>query len=307
MKSVSFFILFLVFLAACTVMPPKVEPTPSDNKFLENAVFCNVDADCTCGGIDRKTDNCFVGNKLYASKNVDMSRDCPDFCTGIAAHLETKCVANECKNVQRPGWNQPKACTEEAKVCPDGSAVGRTGPNCEFSPCPGEEPVMCTADVKECPDGSYVSRSGPNCEFAPCGTLVGCTKELKICPDGTGVGRTGPNCEFEPCPETSLSSAHWLCDDGSWKNTPEGCFNNYCVQKGDCQLLGVTGLCGPYKIAGPTKTLHKPPVLYKDRCGQEPCSPLPMPMCIAPESQPRITGFDCEDTKCVVRTEQPRY
>ncbi|MEK7066372.1 MAG: TspO/MBR family protein, partial [Patescibacteria group bacterium] len=29
-------------------------------------------------------------------------------------------------------------CTLEAKICPDGSAVGRTGPNCEFSPCPGE-------------------------------------------------------------------------------------------------------------------------------------------------------------------------
>jgi predicted lipoprotein with Yx(FWY)xxD motif len=29
-----------------------------------------------------------------------------------------------------------KACTEEAKICPDGSAVGRTGPNCTFAPCP---------------------------------------------------------------------------------------------------------------------------------------------------------------------------
>ncbi len=29
-----------------------------------------------------------------------------------------------------------KACTQEAKLCPDGSYVGRTGPNCEFTPCP---------------------------------------------------------------------------------------------------------------------------------------------------------------------------
>lgn len=29
------------------------------------------------------------------------------------------------------------ACTLDAKICPDGSAVGRTGPNCEFFPCPG--------------------------------------------------------------------------------------------------------------------------------------------------------------------------
>lgn len=28
------------------------------------------------------------------------------------------------------------ACTMEAKICPDGSAVGRIGPNCEFAPCP---------------------------------------------------------------------------------------------------------------------------------------------------------------------------
>lgn len=30
------------------------------------------------------------------------------------------------------------ACTLDAKICPDGSAVGRTPPNCEFAACPGE-------------------------------------------------------------------------------------------------------------------------------------------------------------------------
>ena len=33
---------------------------------------------------------------------------------------------------------------------------------------PDEEQVACTMDAKLCPDGSYVGRSGPNCEFAPC-------------------------------------------------------------------------------------------------------------------------------------------
>jgi hypothetical protein len=32
-----------------------------------------------------------------------------------------------------------RACTEEAKICPDGSAVGRTGANCEFAACPEEK------------------------------------------------------------------------------------------------------------------------------------------------------------------------
>src|SRR3989338_2799277 len=34
------------------------------------------------------------------------------------------------------------ACTMEAKQCPDGSYVGRTGPRCEFAECPNVEPSM---------------------------------------------------------------------------------------------------------------------------------------------------------------------
>lgn len=39
--------------------------------------------------------------------------------------------------------NKPKqiACTQEAKICPDGSSVGRTGPNCEFAKCPITTPI----------------------------------------------------------------------------------------------------------------------------------------------------------------------
>ncbi len=32
--------------------------------------------------------------------------------------------------------NGGSACPQDAKVCPDGSSVGRVGPNCEFAPCP---------------------------------------------------------------------------------------------------------------------------------------------------------------------------
>ncbi|MGV8086728.1 MAG: DUF333 domain-containing protein [Candidatus Woesearchaeota archaeon] len=39
------------------------------------------------------------------------------------------------------------ACTMDAKICSDGSAVGRTGPNCEFSPCP-EDKYYCTVEEK---------------------------------------------------------------------------------------------------------------------------------------------------------------
>ncbi len=44
-------------------------------------------------------------------------------------------------------WQKSKApaqqaCTQEAKICPDGTGVGRTGPNCEFAACPGETPTV---------------------------------------------------------------------------------------------------------------------------------------------------------------------
>lgn len=39
------------------------------------------------------------------------------------------------------------ACTQEAKLCSDGSTVGRTGPNCEFTLCPSE--MLCEGEV--CP------------------------------------------------------------------------------------------------------------------------------------------------------------
>jgi hypothetical protein len=32
--------------------------------------------------------------------------------------------------------NHAMACTMEAKICPDGSTVGRVAPNCDFAPCP---------------------------------------------------------------------------------------------------------------------------------------------------------------------------
>lgn len=31
-----------------------------------------------------------------------------------------------------------------------------------------EDEVACTLEAMQCPDGSYVSRTGPNCEFSPC-------------------------------------------------------------------------------------------------------------------------------------------
>lgn len=80
------------------------------------------------------------------------------------------------------------ACPTDAMICPDGSAVGRIGPQCEFAPCPGEDP--------------------------------GCDKDAMICPDGTAVGREGPDCEFAECPGGELT-----CDAGDDAVEPATCPN----------------------------------------------------------------------------------
>ena len=40
-----------------------------------------------------------------------------------------------------PAHPESVICTMDAKICPDGTGVGRTGPNCEFADCPSVETV----------------------------------------------------------------------------------------------------------------------------------------------------------------------
>ena len=41
-------------------------------------------------------------------------------------------------------------CTKEAKICSDGSTVGRIPPNCDFAPCPGMTNQSNIPDEKYC-------------------------------------------------------------------------------------------------------------------------------------------------------------
>lgn len=90
--------------------------------------------------------------------------------------------------------NDPIACTQEAKLCPDGSAVSRTGPNCEFAPCPTPAKSGITGKVTlgpTCP----VERipPDPNCAPKSYSTLInimqaGSTKAIKtIQSDSKGI------------------------------------------------------------------------------------------------------------------------
>jgi hypothetical protein len=76
--------------------------------------------------------------------------------------------------------SQPIACTEEAKLCPDGSYVGRVPPNCEFAPCPN--------GTCKCPE-NYVQEGdacNPQCYYSTprclmpsiqCGEIKSCESD----------------------------------------------------------------------------------------------------------------------------------
>ena len=87
------------------------------------------------------------------------------FLTAALTLLASACSCAASGPAQEPAG---AVCTRDARICPDGSSVGRSGPNCEFAACPEPAAKACTEEAKVCPDGSAVGRTGPNCEFAAC-------------------------------------------------------------------------------------------------------------------------------------------
>lgn len=51
------------------------------------------------------------------------------------------------------------ACTLDAMICPDGTAVGRTGPNCEFAACPSTG--MATSSLEATTSSPEAGTSSP--------------------------------------------------------------------------------------------------------------------------------------------------
>lgn len=83
MRAISFFLLFvLILFSGCS-------NTAVDEK------SCSVDSDCACGRHVVSGD-CFFGNSAF----VDVSQQCPDYCTGIAAQFAVQCVDKKCEQVR---------------------------------------------------------------------------------------------------------------------------------------------------------------------------------------------------------------
>jgi hypothetical protein len=55
---------------------------------------------------------------------------------GVGGFLYRNEVERPLADVSATTGGSGAACTQDAKICPDGSAVGRTAPNCTFAVCP---------------------------------------------------------------------------------------------------------------------------------------------------------------------------
>jgi hypothetical protein len=114
--------------------------------------------------------------------------------------------------ILRPTAPAQVACTQEAKICPDGSTVGRVGPNCEFASCP---PIATGGNLKTFSD----SKTGISFQY----------------PDNLGTTFISP---VDWPPAATVSDQPYSCTQAGSETAPAGqtvekTFNGraYCVTK----------------------------------------------------------------------------
>ena len=167
-------IIFLIILAL-TLGCAKPDTAPEEQVpgiDSNDKAFCSSDDDCICGGID--TDgSCFMGNKGYYDKFVDRSRDCPDFCEGIAGNLVIRCVDNKCIQV----FQCLTDADCDAGICQNNKCVRTATPqcasdaDCRTEGCSGE---LCVPKSSEPRASICIFRPEYAClEMIDCGCIEG--------------------------------------------------------------------------------------------------------------------------------------
>lgn len=73
-----------------------------------------------------------IGYALMSESGVPSEEEPPFF----EEPLDRSNAAEE--NPEIDNEVEEEFCTLDAKICPDGTTVGRVVPSCEFAPCPGE-------------------------------------------------------------------------------------------------------------------------------------------------------------------------
>ncbi len=175
----------------------------------------------------------------------------------------------------------PVACTMEAKLCPDGSYVGRVGPRCEFAECPAAPnptPTSeCTKD-SDCPSSQYV------------------------CVETQGMGTACPSNDPSCVPTHVVIKGECKLKEGNRCNANSDCAagnlcnRNVCVSPIGRQCTGPSDTscpadfecvegCGPPVVRYPDDT---PPAYFCELKGyMRPC-----PICLASNTSIATPGGD---------------
>ena len=157
MKKIIVLIVLVAILVGCGSPTDK---SNADVKELPPLDYCEIDDDCTCGGIDLRDGRCFIGNKLYYENYVDKKKECPDFCTGIDGNLKVRCVDSKC--IQMYGCLVDADC-DTGQRCKNNKCLGkiieggcRSDVDCVTGGCSGticqsksDEPVFTTCEYKD--------------------------------------------------------------------------------------------------------------------------------------------------------------
>jgi len=128
----------------------------------------------------------------------------------------------------------------------------------------GDMQVFCTQEAKQCPDGSYVGRTGAKCEFAACPEESG-GENRGILPYASGIRGVvtrGPLCpvvrEGESCPDALYATDVFVYHAGSdrvFAATQSGADGTFSVSlpPGDyivnAKNDGISNICSPVSVS----------------------------------------------------------
>lgn len=133
----------------------------------------------------------------------------------------------------------PAACTLEAKICPDGSAVGRSGPNCEFAACPDVSTELPADSTDPVDQGSITSFE--ECVAAGNPVMESYPRQCRSAGGGLFV---------EDIEDGAISIAGTLCED-SQRNVG-ACIEIYQPVCGLVEVRCITTPCNPVEQTFPS-------------------------------------------------------
>ncbi len=135
----------------------------------------------------------------------------------------------------------PVACTADAKICPDGTAVGRIAPDCKFAPCPDDsvEPASDTPRPNQFPDTFKAECVDGQIQEALCPDRV-TTYLAENCVDGKWATVNYIRNPCEPLPNSEPGRPD---DDG--RICPAVCVPMWEMKRGQCEFTDCGSGCGP--------------------------------------------------------------